>query len=1343
MRNLKRALSLALAALMLIGMMVVSAGAASKDFTDADEIQHKEAVNVMTTLNVVSGKDDGSYFAPNDTFTREEMAKVVSYVMNGGVEPVVGTKVTPTYSDIKGIWSEKYIEYCTSMGIIAGDGSGKFNPTGTLTAEQCAKMFLTAMGYDAKVFGFVGNDWAINVGRYANEAGLYEELGDIVATDPISRDDAMQMAYNAIQATMMKRSWSQDLTTGQLTETYVPWTDTVTVGGVARTVNHTLLLDKFNANMYEGTLTATGEYSVIAALNLPNNDPALANQDGFVLNVNRVNSSTVTADDTYFEYKDQDLTSLMAQYVKVLRNDKTGQVYGVFPVAGKNTTLETAVSLTDYTGLTNKVKVDGTVYNLENDIVYIKGEAVTASAANYTNLQRADKIVYVDNDGNGKFDVALITPVNVAEITFINDTNITFTPIANSSSAVNSNAQLVEDMILSKGLAKGDFAVLSHNYYSQTDTLTKVEVKSGTVSGVRNPVIAGQAPYNDYQIDGNWAKVAQGFTANTAIKSGSSVNYVVVDNVLFYAKLTSGATLNEVAVIHQMAIGNPDNFGNRDLVAKVMFSDGSTKEVVVDALYANVTTTANSNNGDNTLDAAEKNYIGVPLSYKVNNSGNYEFYMLTNTADNKAGFDSVLTNVGATRPGNEWTVGGTLVADNALIVVRNTSATNDSLDGKITYVSGSDYKKIAAGKFNAGSGAYALVGKDADGFSRVMFAIVQTTIDSVAGQTASGYNTADKKFNLGVVSGESYGYLTKDSWTETIDGASYNCFEIWNGTETVTVKEKNTAKQYYARQIIAYDNSGKGIIKNVSSVGASSYITAVNADAIEIAGVTYKLTKDTVIMNVNDADHIGVAGSATPLASEIGNTGVYYDNCYFRATNGELDVLVVDVAKNEITGTSKKLDANGLTAAALNAALSGTEPLVVVNGTVVATEPAPGGGTNAFGAVTVPAGKTLVINGNVTLGTKWTVNGALSVNGTLNTNALTPALDGTGTVNGQTISMGSSVAGSLSLTFVNAVVANNFTVGGTATLNVTGSVTNTNAAAVLTVNGGTLKVAGTTTTNLTVTTGNVTTGPVIGNVVVNGGTVVTGNVTGNVTATSGTTTTGSVSGNLTASGTANVTTGAVSGTVSNSSSGDVSTGGVYAQTVALRGKGPGKEGTSVSNFQYGNVYADAGVTLTGNSLNVALDTLVSFANADKTGSDGGDNAYGGSGAYSARHHLTQTSGEVGGEALFVGLAFGAPSELSGAKKVKVTMNGTALTTDGANQVFTLESASVSGTGNDTLDNAFVKYLPFAKAGTETDSNTAETLKIADNSYTFVFTWLAEDGTTVLGTSSCTITRTSK
>ncbi|MCI9474317.1 MAG: hypothetical protein HFF31_09950, partial [Flavonifractor sp.] len=51
MRNLKRALSLALAAIMLLGMMVVGAGAVSyNDFSDRTEIVNKDAVSMLTTL---------------------------------------------------------------------------------------------------------------------------------------------------------------------------------------------------------------------------------------------------------------------------------------------------------------------------------------------------------------------------------------------------------------------------------------------------------------------------------------------------------------------------------------------------------------------------------------------------------------------------------------------------------------------------------------------------------------------------------------------------------------------------------------------------------------------------------------------------------------------------------------------------------------------------------------------------------------------------------------------------------------------------------------------------------------------------------------------------------------------------------------------------------------------------------------------------------------------------------------------------------------------------------------------------------------------------------------------
>ena len=217
MRNLKRALSLVLAAAMLIGMMVVSAGAAgSNDFTDKDEIVNNEAVSVLVTLGVINGKEDGSYFDPTGIVTRAEMAKMITVVLNGGKDPVLGVKDKPSFTDIKGTWAESYIEYCTSpsVGVISGRGDGTFDPTATVTAAEAAKMLLVAMGYNANVFKLTGASWQINTDVYANSAKLYDGLS-ITSSAQLTRDNAAQMIYNAVQSPLMERSWSMNQQIGR------------------------------------------------------------------------------------------------------------------------------------------------------------------------------------------------------------------------------------------------------------------------------------------------------------------------------------------------------------------------------------------------------------------------------------------------------------------------------------------------------------------------------------------------------------------------------------------------------------------------------------------------------------------------------------------------------------------------------------------------------------------------------------------------------------------------------------------------------------------------------------------------------------------------------------------------------------------------------------------------------------------------------------------------------------------------------------------------------------------------------------------------------------------------
>ena len=72
MRNLKRALSLALASVMLLGMMVVGSSAS---FVDESKIVNKEAVAITSGLGLFAGTTDGK-FDPQGTVTRAQMAQI-------------------------------------------------------------------------------------------------------------------------------------------------------------------------------------------------------------------------------------------------------------------------------------------------------------------------------------------------------------------------------------------------------------------------------------------------------------------------------------------------------------------------------------------------------------------------------------------------------------------------------------------------------------------------------------------------------------------------------------------------------------------------------------------------------------------------------------------------------------------------------------------------------------------------------------------------------------------------------------------------------------------------------------------------------------------------------------------------------------------------------------------------------------------------------------------------------------------------------------------------------------------------------------------------------------------
>ena len=119
MKNLKRVLSLALATVMVIGMMVVGANAA---FNDQADIKYDAAVDTLVGLGVIDGMGNNT-FAPNGTLTRAQAAKMVAYVKAGANENTVSYYDGETkFTDVKANhnWAKGSINYCVANGIIAG-----------------------------------------------------------------------------------------------------------------------------------------------------------------------------------------------------------------------------------------------------------------------------------------------------------------------------------------------------------------------------------------------------------------------------------------------------------------------------------------------------------------------------------------------------------------------------------------------------------------------------------------------------------------------------------------------------------------------------------------------------------------------------------------------------------------------------------------------------------------------------------------------------------------------------------------------------------------------------------------------------------------------------------------------------------------------------------------------------------------------------------------------------------------------------------------------------------------------------------------------------------------------
>ena len=574
MRNLKRALSLALAAIMLVGMMVVSASAASyNNLTDKDEIVNKDAVSMLVSLGIIEGKPDGSY-GPTENVDRAQMAKMLSVIMNKGVDnSALYQSVNSGLVDVNTNWAKGHINYCYTTGIIAGRGNGKFDPSATVTALEAAKMLLVAVGYDPAIEGFEGADWAINVSVRADEQGIFEGFTKDLSA-PLNRDDAALLIYNALDVEMI-----QSYTTNNYP--------------IAYSDHRTILADKYGVIKVQGVVVAN-EWASLAS---DDGDAALKEGKTTIYNgegiFSTTGNTTVSKEDASLKTQTFNVSTPVDMlgktvnlYIKKTTILADSTVYGDPVVSDVNTVVTTGETVlysgakdpqVDYdkllgeNGLTDK---DAKYFWNYNSGKYIPN--TTEKYGDKTANVKGATLTIIDNNGDGEVDYVLSVEKALADITSVNSKKETVT-VRTLGTLDNKDVVGYEDM------AKED--VVLYVQYGGRTYLEKPEVVTGemehfNVKGTEKYMTVGGEKYKADELETNARTEVVKFDVTECDKANgvqfeTSYNFYLDDygNVIAFEEVEAAA--KNYALVLDSAFST--NMLNTDAQVKVLLPDGTEK----------------------------------------------------------------------------------------------------------------------------------------------------------------------------------------------------------------------------------------------------------------------------------------------------------------------------------------------------------------------------------------------------------------------------------------------------------------------------------------------------------------------------------------------------------------------------------------------------------------------------------------------------------------------------------------------------------------------------------------------------------------------------------------------
>ena len=211
MRNLKRALSLLLSSTMVLGMLVM--GGSAESYKDVDRADNQEAIEVLQAVGIMTGDENGN-FNPDKTVTRNEMAVIMSQLLNLDYDYYRGTN---PFTDVPD-WAAPYVAACAAEGVVAGIGNGLYGGNNTVTAAQASLMIMKALGYFQNAEDF-GSDWQVATIRQASYIDLFDGINANAET-ALTRNQIAQLVLNGLKSDMVYFTGDMGIQIGDVTVGY-------------------------------------------------------------------------------------------------------------------------------------------------------------------------------------------------------------------------------------------------------------------------------------------------------------------------------------------------------------------------------------------------------------------------------------------------------------------------------------------------------------------------------------------------------------------------------------------------------------------------------------------------------------------------------------------------------------------------------------------------------------------------------------------------------------------------------------------------------------------------------------------------------------------------------------------------------------------------------------------------------------------------------------------------------------------------------------------------------------------------------------------------------------------